>query len=78
MKKERVRASKELLEMVCHYSVSILCNNVTIVESAVALHTPETKQQSKQWLEKGSLSPSRLKKLDFFDLSASYTPTYCN
>ena len=34
---------------------------VTMDESAVSFHTPETKQQSKQWLKKGLPGPTKFK-----------------
>jgi histone-lysine N-methyltransferase SETMAR len=36
-------------------------NIVTMDESAVSFHTPETKQQSKQWLKKGEPGPIKAK-----------------
>ncbi len=39
--------------MVHQHLMSMLDNIVTMNESAVSFHTPETKQQSKQWLVKG-------------------------
>ncbi len=57
MKKERVRTSEAFLAMVHCRSKAILENIVTMDESAVSFHTPETKQQSKQWLKKGEPEP---------------------
>jgi histone-lysine N-methyltransferase SETMAR len=36
-------------------------NIITMDELAVSFHTPETKQQSKQWLKKGELGPIKAK-----------------
>jgi hypothetical protein len=41
--------------------MSILDNIVTMDESAVSFHTPETKQQSMQWLPKGQPGPVKAK-----------------
>jgi Transposase (partial DDE domain) len=38
-------------------SLSLLNNIVTMDESAVSFHTPETKKQSRQWLKKGTPGP---------------------
>jgi hypothetical protein len=46
MKKERVRTSEEFLAMVCHCS-SMADNIITMDESAMSFHTPDTKQQIK-------------------------------
>ncbi len=40
---------------------SVLDRIITRDESAVSIHTPTTKQQSKQWLKKGSLGPVKVK-----------------
>ena len=44
MKMERVRTSKAFLAMVHRQSKAMLSNIVTMDESAVSFHTPETKQ----------------------------------
>jgi histone-lysine N-methyltransferase SETMAR len=41
--------------------MAMLDNIVTMDESAVSFHTPETKQQSKQWLPKGQPGPIKAK-----------------
>jgi hypothetical protein len=41
--------------------MSMLDNIVTMDESAVSFHMPETKQQSKQWLVKGTPGPIKAK-----------------
>jgi hypothetical protein len=53
MKKEGVRTSEDFLVMVHHHSMAILDNIVTMDKSASLFYTPETKQQSRQWLPKG-------------------------
>jgi hypothetical protein len=45
MKKEHVRTSEEFLKMIRHHSMSMLDNIVTMDESAMSFHMPETKQQ---------------------------------
>ena len=47
---EHVAAATDLLERI-----------VTMDESAVAFHSPETKEQLKQWLPKGTLGPLKAK-----------------
>ncbi len=61
MKTERVRTSKLFLAMVRRHSMSLLDNIVTMDKSAVSFHTPETKQQSMQWLPKGQPGPVKAK-----------------
>jgi hypothetical protein len=61
MKKERVRTSEEFLRRVRRHSMSMLNNFVTMDELAVSFHAPESKQQSKQWLVKGSPGPIKAK-----------------
>ncbi len=61
MKKERVRASEAFLAMIHPRSMAMLENIVTMDESAVSFHTPEPKQQSKQWLKKGKPGPIKAK-----------------
>ncbi len=66
IKKERVITCKAFLVMVCQHSMvmvnrhsmAMLVQIVTMDDSAVSFHTPKTKQQSKQWLEKGQPSQS--------------------
>jgi hypothetical protein len=63
--------------------LAALNNIVTMNESAVSSHTPETKRQSKQWVKKGQpgplktkVHPSRVKQmvLVFFDVKGvNYT-----
>jgi hypothetical protein len=49
---ERVRTSQEFIQLVQTKRRSVLDRIITMDESAVSMHTPETKQQSKQWLKK--------------------------
>lgn len=58
---ERVRCSTAFLELVRNPRVKFLDSIVTMDESAVSLHTPETKRQSKQWLTKGQPGPLKAK-----------------
>ncbi len=58
-KKGQVRTSKECLVMVQH-NLS-MDNIITMYELTVSFHTPKTKQQTKQQLEKTSLGLSRPK-----------------
>jgi hypothetical protein len=52
---ERVRTFQALIDLVVREGKSVLDQIITITmdESAVSMRTPETKQQSKQGLEKG-------------------------
>jgi hypothetical protein len=52
MMNERVRTCEAFLAMVCCHYMAMLGQIVTTDKSAVAFHTPHTKQQSKQWLGK--------------------------
>jgi hypothetical protein len=60
MKKEQVRTSDEFQKMACHNSIS-LDHIVAKDESAVSFQTPETKQELKQWLAKGTPRPVKAK-----------------
>jgi hypothetical protein len=53
MKMERVLTSEVFLAMIRRHSKAMLDSIVMMDELAVSFHTPETKQQSKQWLKKG-------------------------
>jgi hypothetical protein len=50
IKKERVRSSEELLAMVRRNFMEILDDIIIMDESVMSFHTPETQQQSRQWL----------------------------
>jgi hypothetical protein len=47
-KEERVRTSKEFVKLVQIKGQTVLDRIITMGESAVSMHTPKTKQQSKQ------------------------------
>ncbi len=49
------------LTKVCHCSMAMLDNIVTMDVSAILFHTPEAKGQSKQWLPKGQPGPVKAK-----------------
>ena len=46
---ERVRTSTAFVKMIRQKGKSVLGNIITMDETAVSMHTPETKSQSKQW-----------------------------
>jgi len=52
-----VRRCEEFRQLVQRRSKVVLNNIVTMDESAVSFHTPETKRQSKQWIKKGQPGP---------------------
>jgi AraC-like DNA-binding protein len=56
-KQQRVEKSQDFVKLVQRRSMAVLNNIVTMDESAVSFHTPETKQQSKQWVKKGQPGP---------------------
>jgi hypothetical protein len=86
-KQERLRISQEFMELVEREGEEILGRIITMDESEVSYHTPETKRQSMQWIKKGSPGPikakvqaSRTKQmvLAFFDQQGMiFTPTMC-
>ena len=53
-KEERVHLIEEFLKLIRQHSKWILGIIVTMDETAVSFHTPETKQQTKQWVKKAS------------------------
>jgi hypothetical protein len=53
--------SEACLAMIHRSSKAMLENIVMMDESVVSFHTPETKQQSKQWLKKGEPGPIKAK-----------------
>jgi hypothetical protein len=55
-KEERVRTSKEFVKLVQTKGRTVLDRIITMDESSVSMHTPETKQQSKQWPKKALLA----------------------
>ncbi len=60
-KTKRVEDSSKFVKMIQQQSFATLDKIVTLDESAVSYHTPETKQQSKQWLLKGQPGPTKFK-----------------
>ena len=60
-KQERTDTCIEFLATVQWQSKSILDNIVTRDELVGSFHTPETKQQSKQWLKRGISGPIKAK-----------------
>ena len=60
-KDERLRCSQDFLARFDREGETFLHNIVTMDESAVAYHTPESKRQSKQWLAKGEPGPIKAK-----------------
>ena len=56
-KEERVRVCKDFVAAVHRHSMAWLNNIVTMDETMVSLHTPETKKQSKRWVPKGHPGP---------------------
>jgi hypothetical protein len=75
-KDERVQRSTDLIQLLQKQLLVVLNNIVTMDEPAVSFYTPETKQQSKQWVKnsqpallKAKVHASRTKQmvLVFFD-----------
>jgi hypothetical protein len=58
---KRVETSVAFVQLVQEKGRGILRRIVTIDESAVSMHTPETKRQSMQWLKKGAPGPVKAK-----------------
>jgi histone-lysine N-methyltransferase SETMAR len=56
-KEERVRTCTEFVAAVNRRSMAMLDNIVTMDETMVCYHTPQTKKQSKQWIKKGLPGP---------------------
>jgi hypothetical protein len=56
-KLERVRTCRDFVAAVQRHSMSMLEDIVTMDETMVCYHTPETKKQSKQWIKKGKPGP---------------------
>ncbi len=50
----RMESSVAFLQMIQDKEKSFLEKITTMDESAVSMHTPETKMKSKQWLKKGT------------------------
>jgi hypothetical protein len=60
-KEERICTCKKFLAMIRGRSMAMLDSIVTMDESAVSFHTPESKMQSKQWTKKGQSGPIKAK-----------------
>jgi histone-lysine N-methyltransferase SETMAR len=60
-KEERIRTCEKFLAMLRGRSLAFLDLIVTMDESAVSFHTPESKMQSKQWTKKGQPGPIKAK-----------------
>jgi histone-lysine N-methyltransferase SETMAR len=58
---ERVETSAAFVKMVQDKGRGILGKIITMDKSAVSMHTPETKLQSRQWLKKGTPGPIKAK-----------------
>ena len=75
-KEERVRICSNFTAIICRESKAFLKKIVTMDETMVSFHTPETKRMSKQWIKKGQpglaskrvhASRTKQKVLAFFD-----------
>jgi hypothetical protein len=60
-KDERVEACAELIAAVQCHSMAMMDQIVTMDETMVCYHTPETKRQSKQWVKRGQPGPIKAK-----------------
>ncbi len=60
LKPKRVDCSDDFLMLLQQHSMGVLNNIVTMDESGVSFHTPETKRQSKQWVKKDSHASGKL------------------
>jgi histone-lysine N-methyltransferase SETMAR len=58
---KRVETSAAFVQLVQEKGRGTLSRIVTMDESAVSMHTPETKRHSMQWLEKGAPGPVKAK-----------------
>jgi hypothetical protein len=56
-KDQRVENCSEFVAAVHRHSLAMLDNIITMDETMVSCHTPETKKQSKQWVAKGETGP---------------------
>jgi hypothetical protein len=65
MKNEKVRICEAFLLMIHRHSMAMLDQIVTMDESAVFFHIPQTKQQSKKWLGKGQPGPIKAKEQEY-------------
>ena len=58
---ERLRTSMAFIKLVQYKSKAVLQHVINMDKSAVSMHTPETKSQSKKWLKKGTPGPIKAK-----------------
>jgi hypothetical protein len=58
---ERLRTSQALTDLIWREGQSVIEQIITMDESAVSMHAPETKQQSKQWHGKVVPGPVKAK-----------------
>jgi hypothetical protein len=56
-KQQRVEVCSEFIKAVQHYSLAMLDSIVTMDEMTVCYHTPQSKKQSQQWIQKGQPGP---------------------
>jgi hypothetical protein len=61
MKNERVRICEAFMSLLLHHSMAMLDQIATMDGPGVSFHTPQTKQQRKQWLAKGKPGPIKAK-----------------
>jgi Transposase (partial DDE domain) len=56
-KKEGLRCTKAIIKLIQNQRKVFLGKIITMDKLAISLHTPENKNQSKQWLKKGTPGP---------------------
>ena len=59
--RSRVETARQILRLDSRLGLAFRQSVITMDETMVAFHTPETKQRSKQWLPKGSPAPVKAK-----------------
>jgi histone-lysine N-methyltransferase SETMAR len=60
-KQQRVEVCSEFIKAVQRHSLTMLDSIVTMVETMVCYHTPQSKKQSQQWIQKGKPGPIKAK-----------------
>jgi hypothetical protein len=60
-KQQRVEVCLEFVKAVHRHSLAMLDSIVTMDETMVCYHTPQSKKQSQQWIEKGQPGPIKAK-----------------
>ena len=60
-KRNRVRCSKDCLQLFQRNPQDFRCRFVTVDETWIHHYTPETKEQSKQWIASGESAPKKAK-----------------